>query len=147
MRTARHPILECSSALIRQKGQQEMGSARPELVSKSLVAFLRKGDLDGVMGLYEANAAFVDFDGVARGLPAIRAAHERFLNSGHTLTLNDQVVFEAEDIALVHWSWTVDRVDGHSMEGVSAEVLRRQADGSWRFIIDNSDGSALVGVF
>jgi ketosteroid isomerase-like protein len=61
------------------------------------------------------------------------------------LTLNDSVVFEVDDIALVHWSWTVDHGDGTSTGGISAEVLRRQADGSWKFIIDNSDGSPLVG--
>lgn len=31
------------------------------------------------------------------------------------------------------------------MEGAGAEVLRRQADGSWKFVIDNSDGAAMVG--
>ena len=68
------------------------------------------------------------------------------MQSGLTLTLKESVVFEADDIALVHWSWSVGRRDGSSAEGVSAEVLRRQADGTWKFIIDNSDGSALVGV-
>jgi ketosteroid isomerase-like protein len=63
-----------------------------------------------------------------------------------TLTLKNSVVFEVDNIALVHWSWTVSRSDGSVMEGVSAEVLRRQADGSWKFLIDNSDGSALVGL-
>ena len=118
---------------------------KPELVSKELVILLEKGDIDGVMGLYEPNAVFADFDGAARGLDEIRAAHQRFLDTGLTLTLRDSVVFAADDLALVHWSWTVVDRDGSTTEGASAEVLRRQADGTWKFIIDNSDGSALVG--
>jgi ketosteroid isomerase-like protein len=98
------------------------------------------------LGLYEKDAVFADFEGTARGLTDIQSAHQRFLDSGLTLTLKDSVVVEADDIALVHWSWTVGNRDGTSSEGVSAEVLRRQAHGSWKFIIDNSDGSALVGV-
>ena len=124
-----------------------MDASRPDLVSKQLVTFLNEGDLDGVLGLYEKNAVFADLEGTAKGLADIRAAHQRFLDSGLTLVLNDSVVVEANDTALVHWSWTVGRRDGTSMEGVSAEVLRLQADGSWKFIIDNSDGSAVVGLF
>jgi ketosteroid isomerase-like protein len=110
------------------------------------VAFLQAGDLDGLMGLYEDDAVFADLDGSVRGVADIRAAHQGFLDSGLALTLNDFAAFEADGVALVHWSWTVRRRDGTSMEGVSAEVLRRQADGTWKFIIDNSDGSALVGL-
>lgn len=123
-----------------------MDSSKPELVSESLVEFLNAGDVDAVMGLYEEGAVFVDLDGAVTGLDDIRSAHQAFRDSGLTLTLNDVAVFEADNIALVHWSWTVRRRDGFSAEGVSAEVLRRQADGSWRFIIDNSDGSAMVGL-
>ena len=123
-----------------------LDASRPELVSKQLEAFLNKGDIDGLLGLYETDAVFVDFAGVAEGLADIRSAHLRFLDSGSTLTLNDSVAFEAGHIALVHWSWTVGHSDGSTTEGVSAEVLRRQADGSWKFVIDNSDGSALVGL-
>lgn len=123
-----------------------MDSTRPELVSKLFEQFLEEGDIDGLVGLYEKGAVFADFDGAAKGLADIRSAHQRFLDSGLTLTLKDSLVFEAGDIALVHWSWTVVRRDGSSSEGVSAEVFRRQADGSWKFVIDNSDGSALVGV-
>lgn len=122
-----------------------MDATKPEFVSRLLVSFLQKGDLDGLMDLYEAEAVFVDLDGVAAGSDAIRAAHQAFLDSGLRLVLNDSVVFEMNDIALVQWSWTVERPDGVSADGSSAEVLRRQSDGTWKFIIDNSDGPAVIG--
>jgi ketosteroid isomerase-like protein len=118
---------------------------RPELAAKRLEIMLEAGDLDGIVELYENGAVFAELGATATGSAEIRSAHQRFLDAGLALTLGDTVVLESGDIALVHWSWTVLRADGSTMNGVSAEVLRRQADGTWKFVIDNSDGSALVG--
>lgn len=123
-----------------------MNIERPEHVSRRLEDCLLAGDVDALRDLYEADAVFADLEDVARGWPAIRAAHQGFVDAGLTLHLVDAVVMEADNIALVHWSWTVRGRDGMSTDGTSAEVLRRQPDGSWKFIIDNSDGSALLGV-
>jgi hypothetical protein len=38
----------------------------------------------------------------------------------------------------------MDFPDGREAEGTTAEVLRRQSDGSWKFIIGNPDGPALI---
>ncbi len=123
-----------------------MDNEGPEQISRRLERYLRTGDVDALRDLYEPEAVFADYDGTARGWPAIRAAHQSFLDEGLTLTLTDSFVLEVDNIALVHWSWTVQQSDGSSTEGTSAEVLRRQADGSWKFVIDNSDGSALIGL-
>jgi len=117
----------------------------PESVTEKLVEFFAVGDLDGVISLYETDAVFIEVDGVSRGLTEIRSAHQRFAGSGLALTLHDSATFEMGDLALVHWTWTVSDEKGAVMEGTSAEVLRRQADGSWKFVIDNSDGAAMVG--
>lgn len=122
-----------------------MDQPGPEAVTEALVRLLEAGDVDGVVDLYEAEALFIELDGVSTGHDAIRAAHRRFLDAGLVLTLKDSVVFQADDLALVHWSWTVRDDAGFAAEGVSAEVLRRQADGGWKFIIDNSDGAAMIG--
>ncbi len=122
-----------------------MDTRRPEAISQLLVERLRVDDVDGLEHLYEPDAAFVDYDGVVKGWAAIRTAHQRFADAGLQLSLNNFVVFEADDLALVHWSWTVRDKAGSAQQGTSAEVLRRQPDGSWKFVIDNSDGSALVG--
>jgi len=121
-----------------------MDVRQPEQISELLVALLGRGDVEGVADLYEDDAVFADFDVTVIGRNDIVLAHQRFYDSGRTLILNDSVVFEVDGVALVHWSWTVRDADGSSRNGISAEVLRRQPDGSWKFIIDNSDGSALV---
>jgi ketosteroid isomerase-like protein len=116
----------------------------PDQVSALLASLLRSGDVEAVMALYEDDAVFADLAGAVRGTVGIRAAHQSFVDSGNTLSLNHSVVFEVDDIALVHWAWTVTRIDGSSMDGVSAEVLRRRPNEDWKYVIDNSDGSALI---
>jgi ketosteroid isomerase-like protein len=117
----------------------------PEGTGRRLEALLRAGDLDGVMALYEDGAVFADLSGAVRGVDEIRAAHRRFLDEGNTLALDRAVTFEAGGIALVHWAWAVTGTDGSTMRGTSAEVLRRQPDGEWKYLLDNSDGPAVLG--
>jgi ketosteroid isomerase-like protein len=119
---------------------------RPEMASKLLEACLNEGNVDGLEALYEPEAVFADYEGTAKGWTDIRAAHQRFLDQGLSLSLIDSVVFQAKDTALVHWSWTVTEPDGTTTDSTSAEVLRRQTNGTWKFVIDNSDGSALIGI-
>lgn len=115
----------------------------PESASITLVSLLEAGDFDAVMDLYEDGAVFVDLDGEARG-EDIRAVHRQFVEDGNRLTLQRPVVFEANGLALVHWEWSVTLDDGSIIDGVSAEVLRRQDDGAWKFVIDNSDGQDVL---
>ncbi|MGB5167977.1 MAG: nuclear transport factor 2 family protein [Acidimicrobiia bacterium] len=123
-----------------------MGNEGPEQVSRRLERCLRTGDVEELRDLYEPGAVFADYDGIVEGWDAIRAVHQGFIAAGLELNLADSIVLEAGNIALVHWTWSVQHSDGSTVEGASAEVLRRQTDGSWKFIIDNSDGAALVGL-
>ena len=110
----------------------------------ALVSLMEAGDLDGIADLYEERAVFVDLEGEVRG-DGIREAHRSFMEAGNRLILRRSVVYEANGIALVHWEWEVSLGDRSSIEGVSAEVLRRQPDGVWKFVIDNSDGVETLG--
>jgi ketosteroid isomerase-like protein len=122
-----------------------VGASSPESASRLLERLLALGDVEAILDLYEDYSVFADLEGAVEGPAAIAAAHRRFLDSGLTLELRESVTLRAEEIALVHWSWTVRCPDGSSFEGTSAEVMRRQPDGSWKFVIDNSDGPALIG--
>ena len=121
-----------------------MGVEQPGQASKTFEALFRGGDLDGLMDLYETDAVFTNARGAFVGLPAIREVLQGYLDTGATITMNDSVVFEAAELALVHWSWTMNFTDGRVAEGATAEVLRRQNDGSWKFVIDNPDGPTLI---
>lgn len=121
-----------------------MGVRRPEEASKSFEALFGAGDVDGLMDLYEQDAVFTNARGAHVGSMAIRDVLQGYLDSGASITMHDSVAFEAGALALVHWSWTMVFPDGRTAEGATAEVLRRQDDGSWKFVIDNPDGPALI---
>jgi ketosteroid isomerase-like protein len=80
-----------------------MSVDQPGQASRRFEALFRDGDLDGLMDLYEENAVFTNARGAFVGLPAIREVLEGYLDSGAELTMNDSVVFEAAELALVHW--------------------------------------------
>ena len=122
-----------------------MSVSRPEEAGKSFEALFGAGDLDGLMELYEQDAVFTNARGAHVGPVAIRSVLQGYLDSGASITMNDSVAFEAGALALVHWSWTMVFPDGRIAEGATAEILRRQDDGSWKFVIDNPDGPALIG--
>jgi ketosteroid isomerase-like protein len=61
------------------------------------------------------------------------------------LDLKVNRVLEVGDLALVVGEWTFNGTgpDGEAVKlaARNADVLRRQADGSWRFVIDNPWGT------
>ena len=122
-----------------------MDANRPDEASRLFEERFGRSDLDGLMELYEEGAVFTNAQGVHTGSDAIREVLGGYLSTGASITMNESVSFVASELALVHWAWTMTFPDGRVAEGATAEVLRRQSDGSWKFIIDNPDGPALIG--
>jgi len=121
-------------------------AATPEHVLDSIVTGINSGDLDSLMPLYESNAAFATEPGsLAPGLPGIAEALNGFIAMNGTLDIEVTRVLEADDLALVIGVWSFDGTDPDGepvhLEARNADVLRRQADGSWRFVIDNPWGT------
>ena len=123
-----------------------MSTATPEQVLESIVTGINSGDLDSLMPLYEGDAAFATQPGaLAPGAPGIRDALSGFIAMKGTLDLEVTRVLEVDDLALVIGVWTFDGTgpDGEPVRlaAKNADVLRRQTDGSWRFVIDNPWGT------
>jgi len=122
------------------------GRGTPEQVLASIVEGINTGNLDALMSLYESSAAFATQPGsLAHGLEGIRGGLAGFIAMKGTLHLNVTRVLEASGLALVIgvWSFAGTGPDGQvvSLTGHSADVLRLQPDGSWRFVIDNPWGT------
>ena len=122
-----------------------MDVRRPAEAGKAFEKLFAAGDLEGLMELYEPDAVFTNARGAHAGSEAIRKVLQGYLSTGASIRMNESVAFEAGELALVHWSWTMVFPDGRTAEGATAEVLRKGADGTWRFVLDNPDGSGLIG--
>ncbi len=104
----------------------------PAQLGPALVAAINGGDLDAVVALYEAAAVLELPDGsAARGTREIRDFYGKLLASrphfepGTTL---DALVLD--DLAL-----TTTQLGATA----TAEVARRQPDGTWRWVLDRPD--------
>jgi len=99
-------------------------------------------DLGTLLALYESGAVFAPKPGVVHtGRAAIGSALEELLALSPTMETNVREVHQADDVALVIVDWHLRGTapDGSAVtqSGRSADVLRRQSDGTWRVLIDH----------
>ena len=125
---------------------ERIGTATPEQVLASIVSGINSGDLESLMPLYESDAAFATEPGsLAHGAPGVSGALTGFISMNGELDLEVTRVLEAGDLALVIgvWSFNGTGPDGEPVRlaARNADVLRRQGDGTWRFVIDNPWGT------
>jgi ketosteroid isomerase-like protein len=122
----------------------EVHIAAPADVTRRFQQLLAERDVDALVALYEPKAAFRTQDGSVRGHGAIRRALEGFVALNPNMTGEIQKVVEAGETALVINRWQLDGTapggDPIRLAGVSADVMCRQADGSWRVLIDDPWG-------
>ena len=119
-----------------------MPARKPEEADLLVIEALNAGDVERALTFYEPDATFVPEPGkAATGLAAISVVLNGFVALKPRLTIEVPQVVESGDVALLCSRWTLKGTgpDGSpvDMVGQGAEVVRRQADGTWRFIVDN----------
>ena len=95
---------------------------------------MAEGDLDAVLRVYDPDAVFLNEAGEPRsGLGALRTELAPLAAARADFQFTILQMVQAGDIALMHTRWSVSRPRRMSMHAI--EVARRQADGSWRWLI------------
>jgi uncharacterized protein (TIGR02246 family) len=121
-----------------------MAASSPEEVNPTLIDALNRGDVDACVELYESDAAFVTQEGTVFGHDAIRAVMEAFISMKPSLTMECIEPVRSGDTALTRGTWKLTGTgpEGEPIEmgGRSAEIVRLQADGTWRFVVDDPNG-------
>jgi uncharacterized protein (TIGR02246 family) len=99
-------------------------------------------DLDGLIRLYEKDARMATPDGsVVEGIDAIREVWQGLLAMNGRMTLRTRFAVEMGDIALLRNDWSFASDDAQ-LASSAAEVVRRQSDGTWLYVIDHPFGSS-----
>jgi len=96
-------------------------------------------DVEALAGLYEHDAVVTNPDGsLSAGLDAIRVHLAHLVELGGVMTSENRYAIPNGDLALVGAEWEIVFDDGRgSIAGRSAEIVRRQPDGSWRYVLDH----------
>jgi uncharacterized protein (TIGR02246 family) len=127
-----------------------MPATEPEQIHRLFEQAFNEADLDGLTALYESEAALVPQPGaVVEGSDAIRESLRWFLDRKGQITLDTKLVLRVGDLAYLsnRWSLTGGTMpDGTPAElgATTAEVARRQPDGSWLYVIDNAWGDLAI---
>ena len=119
----------------------------PEAVVPSLIERFNSRDVEAMMALYAPEAVFVAKDGrTITDRDEIAAQFQRDMHLDLPLKANVRHVFVAGDTAQIVVDWSLDGKgsDGENVQlGSACDIVRRGADGRWRYIIDNSQGTAV----
>lgn len=118
-----------------------MQPTSPRECEDLFVRCLNDGDLDALVDLYADDACHVREDGeLAAGSDEVREVMGAFIAMEPELIVDSSVVVPGgDDVAVLHdrWRMVVPGPGGEAqeMEGEGMHVVRRQGDGSWRFVV------------
>lgn len=109
-----------------------------------------RGDIEAVLNFYETAAVVVTEPGkLARGKDELRSFFERVMHSGASAKQLKTHIIEADGVALFLSRWTFKAANANPDEEahtlVATTVLRKQPDGTWKALIDNSFGPLVLG--
>jgi uncharacterized protein (TIGR02246 family) len=123
-----------------------MPATDPEQMHGLFEQAFNAGDIEALMALYEPDAALIPQPGmVVEGTSAIRDSLRWFLDRGGRIKLDTKLVLRVGDLAYLANTWALTggtMPDGSpaALGATTAEVARRQPDGTWLYVIDNAWG-------
>ena len=126
------PPLHFKSVILKRR----MPASTPQEVYTLFVNAFNSGDVEGIVALYEAEAVYASGGVKIRGRESLRTAYAGIVAGGAQMILTTRSVIESgDDLAILWGEWSIGAPAGTA--GLSTEVVRRQPDGSWLFVIDS----------
>ncbi|MFD9898760.1 YybH family protein [Mesorhizobium sp. NPDC059025] len=117
---------------------------QPAEMNGAFAAARNAGDLDELLSLYEDDAQLlVDASGASlTGKVAIAMELQKLIELPGMMASNNTFCVEHGDLALLRADFTLTDGKGFVIySGFTAEIIRKQADGSWRYMIDHAGAS------
>jgi uncharacterized protein (TIGR02246 family) len=104
------------------------------------------GDIEAIVACYESDGCFVSASGrIARGSTELREVYRKTFANRPAFQLDVRKVLAAgNDLALVIGEWTsraqTPNGDIKVWSGTYTDIVRKQPDGTWKLVLDNSHG-------
>ena len=114
----------------------------PDQIHQAFLQATNSNDVDALVAMYDPDGIAVRLDGgECTGAAAMRAMFSELTEMIRHIDGGTRKVFVAGDLALTSGTWTAEVVlpDGSTVRqsGTTAEVSRRQPDGTWKLVIDD----------
>jgi len=123
-----------------------MTDFKPQDAHRHFEGAYNSGSIEALLALYTTDAHLVTESGrVVVGHDSIRGELQEFFAIKGRMTVETVSAVQAGNVALLRAQWhlTGTGPDGQSVAlgGKTAEVVQRQPDGRWLYLIDNPHGS------
>lgn len=121
---------------------------KPEDIIPSLVERFMSGEVSAQMAMYAPEAVFIANDGrTITDHAEIAAIIGHDIKLGLPLMTNVRHLFVAGDTAQIILDWSIEGTgpggEQVKLGGSACDIARRGADGFWRYLIDNNQGTAV----
>jgi ketosteroid isomerase-like protein len=111
-----------------------MPATSPEEICRLFQQFMAAGDIESLLSLYDREAVILGRSReMQRGSRGLRQQLAPMAAAKIHFTFRIDQVIQSDDIALMHTFWTASSPESIAEHAI--EVARRQADGSWRWLI------------
>ncbi len=123
-----------------------MSAKNPAELQDLIEKAFNEHNLDAIVELYEENTAIVNPQNQETmiGKESVRGLMSNFVGLKPTFKYTKKSVFQSDDLAMLSGTWTLNGTgpDGSAVEmaGQTAEVARKQADGTWLYAVDSPFG-------
>ena len=116
----------------------------PDAMNETFARAFNSRSIDNLLALYEPEAILKTdaSDCVAAGRAEIRDALTQLLAAPGTMRSVNAFCLVHGDIALLRADWNLSDGGGLIASGSSAEIVRRQPDGRWLYLIDHAVGAS-----
>ncbi|MEN4761613.1 SgcJ/EcaC family oxidoreductase [Chryseobacterium sp. C39-AII1] len=127
-----------------------MKALKPEDCDLLMEKAIQTKDMDAMLALYEEDATFIlDSGEQVNGLEEIKKALTPFLDvTNFKFTYLASFPDSQNKIAILRGSWIATAKDENNndveISGHDVEVVRKQEDGTWKFIIDHPTAANAV---
>lgn len=119
----------------------------PNEMNECFAEAYNSGKIENLTVLFETQAQGVTMTGsILSGIGSIKEDLEKLLLLGGRMTSVNRYAVQQGDIALLRADWTITAKgnpgDEIQVKGSSSEVVRRQANGTWLYVIDHPFGAS-----